>query len=153
MSCLMKRMFISSKDQLRIYRETVLSRVRSHTCHQSATNVFKVFLRALDYFQGILFLTTNRVGQFDEAFLSRIHLSLGYKPLNDAARAQIWDNLFQKLRDDHRKQIGPKIDFDLNAKRYAKCKDVMDLKWNGREIRNGRCFLENPSCNALTYNL
>ncbi|KAJ6576113.1 P-loop containing nucleoside triphosphate hydrolase protein [Mycena vulgaris] len=37
-----------------------------------------VFLRQLEYFQGILFLTMNRVKQFDAAFQSRIHLSLRY---------------------------------------------------------------------------
>lgn len=35
-----------------------------------------VFLRMLEYYKGILFLTTNRIGTFDEAFKSRIHLSL-----------------------------------------------------------------------------
>lgn len=33
-----------------------------------------VFLRVLEYYAGILFLTTNRVGTFDEAFKSRIHM-------------------------------------------------------------------------------
>ncbi len=31
-----------------------------------------VFLRVLDYYQGILILTSNRVGTFDEAFKSRV---------------------------------------------------------------------------------
>lgn len=35
-----------------------------------------VFLRALEYYEGILILTTNRVGTFDEAFKSRIQLAL-----------------------------------------------------------------------------
>ncbi|KAJ7099777.1 hypothetical protein C8R44DRAFT_642185 [Mycena epipterygia] len=34
-----------------------------------------VFLRQLEYFQRVLFLTTNRVKQFNPAFQSRIHLS------------------------------------------------------------------------------
>ncbi|KAF1930614.1 uncharacterized protein M421DRAFT_91106 [Didymella exigua CBS 183.55] len=99
-------------------------------------SIVSVFLRAMDYFQGILFLTTNRVGQFDEAFASRIHLSLGYNVLDDNARGQIWDNLFQKLREDHRKKIGPEIVFGISAKQYIKTKEVMALEWNGREIRN-----------------
>lgn len=37
-----------------------------------------VFLRVLEYYNGLLFLTTNRVGAVDEAFKSRIHLSLYY---------------------------------------------------------------------------
>lgn len=35
-----------------------------------------IFLRALEYYSGILFLTTNRVGSIDEAFRSRIHMRL-----------------------------------------------------------------------------
>jgi hypothetical protein len=96
-----------------------------------------VILRALDYFTGILFLTTNRVGQFEEAFLSRIHVSLGYEKLDDAAREQIWQNLFDKLGADHERG-GPKIVYDYDAKCYAKSKDVQSLEWNGREIRNGK---------------
>ena len=37
-----------------------------------------VFLRVLEYYNGLLFLTTNRVGTIDEAFKSRIHISLYY---------------------------------------------------------------------------
>lgn len=96
-----------------------------------------VFLRALDYFQGILFLTTNRVGHFDEAFMSRIHLSLGYEPLSDNAREKIWDNLFKKLQQD-RKRDGLEITYEYDAKRYVQSHDVQVLEWNGREIRNGK---------------
>lgn len=35
-----------------------------------------IFLRMLEYFNGILFLTTNRVMSFDPAFQSRIHMAL-----------------------------------------------------------------------------
>ena len=97
-----------------------------------------VFLRAMEYFQGILFLTTNRVGQLDEAFQSRIHVSIGYPPLDEAARSQIWDNLFRKLEDDFEDHEGPGIVYDYSAKEYAKGgKDMKALDWNGREIRNG----------------
>jgi len=92
----------------------------------------------LDYFQGILFLTTNRVGHFDEASMSRIHVSIGYDPLDDSARAQIWDGLFRKLKDNH-KNDGPEIRYDYDAKRYVqRHEDVKKLQWNGREIRNGK---------------
>lgn len=96
-----------------------------------------VFLRAFDYFQGILFLTTNRVGHFDEAFISRIHVSIGYPPLNEDARNQIWNNLFEKIKDDHRKG-GQEIRVEYEAKQLVrKNEDIKALEWNGREIRNG----------------
>ena len=39
-------------------------------------SIVSVFLRMLEYYKGLLFLTTNRVGSFDEAFKSRVHISL-----------------------------------------------------------------------------
>jgi hypothetical protein len=101
-----------------------------------------VFLRALDYFQGILFLTTNRVGSFDEAFMSRIHVQIGYDPLDDDARNKIWDNNFRKLKEDH--EAGEReIRYEWEAKEYIKqAKEVRDLSWNGREIRNGKFTLK-----------
>jgi SpoVK/Ycf46/Vps4 family AAA+-type ATPase len=54
-------------------------------------------LRHLEYYAGILFLTTNRVTAFDEAFLSRIHVALHFKELSDDARKQVWTAFFKKL--------------------------------------------------------
>lgn len=49
-----------------------------------------VFLRLLEYFEGILILTTNRVGAFDPAFKSRIHLAIKYSPLTQQFRRDLW---------------------------------------------------------------
>ncbi|KAI8186926.1 putative cell division cycle ATPase [Colletotrichum sp. SAR 10_76] len=48
-----------------------------------------VFLRVLEYYSGILFMTTNRVGALDEAFQSRVHLSLFYPNLSRADTIEI----------------------------------------------------------------
>ncbi|KAF2823844.1 P-loop containing nucleoside triphosphate hydrolase protein [Ophiobolus disseminans] len=98
-------------------------------------SIVSVFLRALGYFQDILFLTTNWVGHFDEAFMSRIHVSLGYEKLDNVAREQIWNNLFKKLKDDH-KHGGLDIRHEYDAKGYVRSEDVQSLQWNGREIRS-----------------
>lgn len=58
-----------------------------------------IFLRLLERFQGILFLTTNRVQTFDEAFVSRIHLSLRYGELTAPARKTIWKTFINKVAD------------------------------------------------------
>jgi hypothetical protein len=55
-----------------------------------------VFLRKLEYYEGILFLTTNRMAQFDGAILSRIHLQLRYENLTQAARRQVWRNFLSR---------------------------------------------------------
>jgi AAA+ superfamily predicted ATPase len=47
-----------------------------------------VFLRKLEYHQGVLFLTTNRVKAFDPAFNSRINVAIRYHDLTKEARGQ-----------------------------------------------------------------
>ena len=48
-----------------------------------------MFLRTLEYQQGILFLTTNRVKSFDEAFLSRFSVAIRYPDLDQARRKKV----------------------------------------------------------------
>ncbi|PYH96949.1 P-loop containing nucleoside triphosphate hydrolase protein [Aspergillus ellipticus CBS 707.79] len=99
-------------------------------------SIVSIFLRALDYFQGILFLTTNRVGSFDEAFMSRIHVQIGYDPLDEPSRQQIWDNHFNKLARNH-EENALEIRYTYQAKDYVRNSPrLRDLNWNGREIRN-----------------
>lgn len=44
----------------------------------------------LEYYKGILFLTTNRANTIDPAFRSRIHLFIAYPPLSADARRKLW---------------------------------------------------------------
>jgi hypothetical protein len=56
-----------------------------------ATNaVVGVFLRVLEYFNGLLFLTTNRVDDIDEAIVSRCIALIKYHPPGAEARRRIW---------------------------------------------------------------
>lgn len=52
-----------------------------------------VFLRLLEYHQGVLFLTTNRVKNIDLAFYSRISVPLKFGTAGAAKREAIWVNL------------------------------------------------------------
>ncbi|GKT48320.1 putative AAA domain-containing protein [Colletotrichum spaethianum] len=106
-----------------------------------------VFLRVLEYYEGILILTSNRVGTFDEAFKSRIQLSLHYEALNKGQRRTIWKNFVDRLKTlekesnnatalGQRKGKGkePKgIDFDDIARHFG---DLAEQEMNGRQIRN-----------------
>lgn len=81
-----------------------------------------VFLRMLEYHSGILFLTTNRIRDFDEAFFSRVHLALPYAPLDQAARLRIWRTMLAMTRMRYNER---QINLDgLSA-----------LPLNGRQIR------------------
>ena len=95
-------------------------------------SLVSVFLRALEYYQGLMFLTTNRIGMFDEAILSRVHVILHFPDLTDTERAKIWDTSFRKLAEE-RPNI--KIDFSLYDLAYRD-ENIKKLNWNGREIRN-----------------
>jgi len=52
--------------------------------------VVGVFLRVLEYFNGLLFLTTNRVDDIDEAIVSRCIAMIKYHPPGDEDRKKIW---------------------------------------------------------------
>lgn len=93
--------------------------------------ILLVFLRTLEYFRGILFLTTNRVGSFDDAFISRIHVALHYKTLTEEHRKKIWEKNFNRLNKEGN------VTIDTATIIYAVSDpDVVAVKWNGREIRN-----------------
>lgn len=89
------------------------------------------FLRAVEYYDGVLFLTTNRIGTFDEAFLSRI-TAIYYGDFTDDDRKKVWDNYFDKLENDREDIYVPE-----STKDYVTNEEVRKLHWNGREIRNG----------------
>jgi len=56
----------------------------------AANAVVGVFLRVLEYFNGLLFLTTNRVGDIDEAIISRCIALIRYHPPGIEDRRKIW---------------------------------------------------------------
>ncbi|KAH7370954.1 AAA family ATPase [Rhexocercosporidium sp. MPI-PUGE-AT-0058] len=85
-----------------------------------------VFLRVLEYYEGILILTTNRVGTFDEAFKSRIQLAIHYPALEEKGRWEIWSNFINSLDKATAKVDELKLKVDLLSR----------SKLNGRQIRN-----------------
>jgi SpoVK/Ycf46/Vps4 family AAA+-type ATPase len=80
----------------------------------------------------MLFLTTNRVGAFDDAFVSRIHVKLYYPPLKNEERQKIWSSFIDKLARERSKDFR----VTLNAKEYIEGSTIKSLDLNGREIRN-----------------
>ena len=105
------------------------------------------FLRTLEYFSGLLFMTTNRAGDIDEAILSRCIAVIDYQaPGRDDAR-RLWgtlaaqlgielpDGLVERLLDDYAGASGRDIkellkltgkycrrqDRPLSAEAFAQC--------------------------------
>lgn len=69
-----------------------------------------------------------------DAFISRIHVQLFYKDFSDNERQQVWEMFMKKLTKDR----GQYIRVTMDAKEYIRGADVRAVKWNGREIRNGK---------------
>jgi hypothetical protein len=62
--------------------------------------VVGVFLRVLEYFNGLLFLTTNRVDDIDEAIVSRCIALIKYYPPDRNARHRIWQVMTEQFQLD-----------------------------------------------------
>ncbi|MGZ8226451.1 MAG: ATP-binding protein [Methylococcaceae bacterium] len=62
--------------------------------------VVGVFLRVLEYFNGLLFLTTNRVDDIDEAIVSRCIAMIKYYPPDRDARRRIWQVMTEQFQLD-----------------------------------------------------
>jgi SpoVK/Ycf46/Vps4 family AAA+-type ATPase len=59
--------------------------------------VVGVFLRVLEYFNGLLFLTTNRIDDIDEAIISRCIALIKFVPPDDEARRKIWTVMIEQF--------------------------------------------------------
>ena len=91
-----------------------------------------VFLRTLEYYSGILFLTTNRTGSFDEAFNGRIHISLYYSPLDEKQIFEVWAMNLNRLTKSNRNMYVDRLEIEAFARNHWKD----GKRWNGRQIRN-----------------
>ncbi|MGO1885053.1 MAG: AAA family ATPase [Citricoccus sp.] len=63
---------------------------RGFELHQNA--IVAEFLRTLEYYDGLLFLTTNRIDEVDGAILARCAAVIDYRPPEPAAARQIWQS-------------------------------------------------------------
>lgn len=88
--------------------------------HASNTHI-TMFLRMLEYYRGIMFLTTNRVNDFDPAMQSRIHLAIKYSPLNMETRRSLWTCFLE--RD---------VQSTVNNKELNK---LAEKRLNGRQVK------------------
>jgi SpoVK/Ycf46/Vps4 family AAA+-type ATPase len=85
-----------------------------------------VFLKHLEYFAGIVFLTSNRVKVFDKAMKSRIHLALEYGQPTPEMRRRIWSHYLMTTVPEA--ECGLDIDEDVDY--------FVQDELNGREIAN-----------------
>lgn len=81
------------------------------------------FLRAMEYYGGLLFMTTNRSNDIDDAILSRCISVLTYKHPKDDVKSKMWEIYLNQFNIEG----GVKLIDDLN-------KEFNEL--SGRDIKN-----------------
>ncbi|SCZ87304.1 BZ3500_MvSof-1268-A1-R1_Chr2-2g04770 [Microbotryum saponariae] len=80
-----------------------------------------VFLRQLEYFTGVLILTTNVIEQLDDAFISRFAVVLHFKTLDSGSRRILWERFLAKA------EASPN-EFNLDR--------LSSFEMNGRDIKH-----------------
>ena len=85
-----------------------------------------IFLRELEYFKGIIFLTTNLYSTIDTAFRSRVNIHLVFKPLPFSSRLVLWEKFLGRLPGT---EVRAKVD-------EREMEELAKWELNGREIKN-----------------
>jgi hypothetical protein len=101
----------------------------------------------MEYYNGVLFMTTNRIGKLDPAIVSRVHISLHYKKfgeeelrnvfkLNIEQLKHVEEQIYKETREA-RLYIAEDDILQFASEHYHRHKDSMETScWNGRQIRN-----------------
>ncbi|KAK0712617.1 hypothetical protein B0T26DRAFT_651864, partial [Lasiosphaeria miniovina] len=106
-----------------------------------------VFLRVLDYYDGVLFLTTNRPGVLDEAFISRLNYTAYFPALTLEQTIDIWKHNIRRVKEIDK----PLAKVQKRGALRVNENELVDFaryiyhegggqggpgRWNGRQIRN-----------------
>lgn len=100
---------------------------RKDTTSPDQNALVTVMLRILEYYNGIIILTTNRLLSLDPAVQSRIHLALYFDNLPPKNLVNIFMNLLDRFDVDPISQEHLRLWFEVMSS---------NSKMNGREIRN-----------------
>jgi hypothetical protein len=86
-----------------------------------------VFLRTMEYYEGVLFLTTNRAGHIDDSFISRITCPIAYHPLSLETKSKIVKKFISRYEETGTIEIQERAESYL----IEHCAEL-----NGRQLRN-----------------
>ncbi|KAG1803148.1 P-loop containing nucleoside triphosphate hydrolase protein [Suillus variegatus] len=100
-----------------------------------------VALKVIEYHRGVLFLTTNRIQTFDDAFLSRFSIAIKYPELDASARFTIWKKFIElagwPFLDSESEEF---VNIDGKEPRYYVSHSDLEVlaqkPFNGRTIKN-----------------
>ncbi|KAK3361017.1 P-loop containing nucleoside triphosphate hydrolase protein [Lasiosphaeria ovina] len=100
---------------------------RRSSAELQRNSIVAVFLRMIEYYEGMLFLTTNRVEDFDPAFYNRVHVTIQYQNLGPSERQNIWrQHLARACKLNRNRDLWNEDAYRL----------LGSIDTNGRDIRN-----------------
>ena len=116
--------------------------LEQRSLHELERNkLVSIFLRVLEYYEGTMFLTTNRVQTFDPAFQSRIHISLDYPGLTIDSRKTVWKNFLDSSSQEHtidKAQLAELARMDLNGRQIKNILKIARLLASRKEEKLSR---------------
>lgn len=93
-----------------------------------------VFLRLLDRYEGMFFLTTNRAAVIDTAFRSRITLKLDYPELDADARKRVWEEMIRSADLHVSGDLAPVFAKKIDGRQIRNQVRLLKVMHNGNEI-------------------
>jgi SpoVK/Ycf46/Vps4 family AAA+-type ATPase len=135
----------------------VYVRARGEDLQQNA--IVGIFLRVLEYYKGVLFLTSNRGMIVDDAIMSRVTAHVKYEHPTQDELLQIWDILCDinkiQLSQEERKQLVQTLPnaTGRNVKMLLKLFQRMKHRWpeedNLKLFQRAAKFVDMPERNPM----
>jgi SpoVK/Ycf46/Vps4 family AAA+-type ATPase len=91
-------------------------------------NFLLVMLSMVEYYSGVLMLTTNRPEEIDPAFASRLDLHLPFPPLRQASRQKLWESFLRTVSSKEMHLV-----VSVSASEFE---ELASWELNGRQIKN-----------------
>ncbi|KAH9204344.1 P-loop containing nucleoside triphosphate hydrolase protein, partial [Leptodontidium sp. 2 PMI_412] len=100
---------------------------RSIEGNLSRNAIVSMFLKVLEYYEGILMLTTNRIKTFDVAVQSRVNLGIQFPDMDEEEQKRVFRVFLNQISEE---------DKDAASIENWLQSEYDDLKYNARQIRN-----------------
>ena len=121
--------------------DVLLQARRDYECANLKRNdLVSSFVRFIEYYQGIVIVTTNRISKFEEALMPRIDLTLSLPPLDRGRRIGIWNNQIQDLLEEG--AINPSQSANLRGLAQKWSKDDFNGHQIKKAVKNARVLAE-----------
>jgi hypothetical protein len=103
-----------------------------------SNNRVTIFLRRLEYFEGIMILTTNRITDFDSAMRSRIQFAYRFPDLGRDTRKKLWATFLDRVGESlvSAGEVEKAAREPLNRRQVCSKNEICKLVLTPQQIKN-----------------